>query len=72
MGESLSVIGSRLAVHKGQIPVAGSLSVLLDSMLCAMGPLLCLTKQIPELKNAIPEEKLNKTLDNIAYIMPGL
>jgi len=72
LGESLSVIGSRLAVHKGRIPVTGSLSVLLDSMLCAMGPLLCLSKQIPELKNAIPEEKLNKTLDNIAYIMPGL
>ena len=72
LGESLSVIGQRLTAHKGQIAVSGSLSVLLDSMLCAMGPLLCLTKQVPELKNAIPQDKLNRTLDNIAYIMPGL
>ena len=33
LGESLSVIGQRLTEHKGQIAVAGSLSVLLDSLL---------------------------------------
>ena len=46
LGESLSVIGQRLTEHKGQIAVSGSLSVLLDSLLCAMGPLVCLTKQV--------------------------
>ena len=72
LGESLSIIGQRLNNSKGQIAVSGSLSVLLDSLLCAMGPLLCLTKQVPELKNAIPQDRLQKTLDNVAYIMPGL
>ena len=72
LGESLSVIGQRLTEHKGQIAVSGSLSVLLDSLLCAMGPLVCLTKQVPELQNAVPQEQLNKILDNIAYVMPGL
>lgn len=72
LGESLSVIGQRLTQHKGQIAVAGSLSVLLDSLLCAMGPLLCCTKQVPQLNQAVPRDQLNKILDNIAYIMPGL
>ena len=72
LGESLSVIGQRLTEHKGQIAVAGSLSVLLDSLLCAMGPLVCLTKQVPQLNQAVPPDQLNKILDNIAYIMPGL
>jgi len=72
LGESLSVIGQRLTEHKGQIAVSGSLSVLLDSLLCAMGPLVCLTKQVPELNQAVSQEKLSKILDNIAYIMPGL
>lgn len=51
--------------------MSGSLSVLLDSLLCAMGPLMCMTQQVPEL-NVVPQEKLNRILDNIAYIMPGL
>jgi len=72
LGESLSVIGQRLTEHKGQIAVSGSLSVLLDSLLCAMGPLVCLTKQVPELENAVQDDKLSKILDNIAYVMPGL
>ncbi|KAF4521422.1 hypothetical protein B566_EDAN010579 [Ephemera danica] len=55
----------------GQIAVSGSFSVLLDSLLCAMAPLLCLTQQVPEL-NGCPAETLSQTLDNIAYIMPGL
>jgi len=71
LGESLSVIGERLTEHEGQIAVSGSLSVLLDSLLCAVAPLLCMTQQVPEL-NGIPEEKLKRMLDNIAYIMPGL
>ena len=72
LGESLSVIGQRLTEHKGQIAVSGSLSVLLDSLLCAMGPLVCLTRQVPELQNAVPPQKMSKILDNIAYVMPGL
>ncbi|XP_056632973.1 HMG domain-containing protein 4 [Diorhabda sublineata] len=73
LGESLTIIGERLKEHEGQIAVSGSLSVLLDSLLCALGPLLCLTQQIPELQNdcCTPEE-LMSTLDNVAFIMPGL
>jgi len=71
LGESLSVIGTRLKEHEGQIAVSGSLSVLLDSVLCALGPLLCLTRLNPE-TNGCPPETLTRILDNIAYIMPGL
>uniref|UniRef100_A0A1B6FN91 HMG box domain-containing protein n=1 Tax=Cuerna arida TaxID=1464854 RepID=A0A1B6FN91_9HEMI len=72
LGESLSIIGERLKEHEGQIAVSGSLSVLLDSLLCALGPLLCLTQQVPEISNGCSPETLSKILDNIAYIMPGL
>ena len=71
LGESLSIIGQRLKEHSGQIAVSGSLSVLLDSTLCAIGPLLCLTQLHPSL-NGCSEETHKKTLDNIAYIMPGI
>ena len=71
LGESLTIIGERLKEHEGQIAVSGSLSVLLDSLLCALGPLICLTQQIPGTDGAKPET-LSQMLDNIAYIMPGL
>jgi high mobility group protein 2-like 1 len=71
LGESLSIIGERLTEHEGQIAVSGSLSVLLDSLLCAMGPLMCITQRVPELNGADPA-LLAQTLDNVAYIMPGL
>lgn len=71
LGESLNIIGERLKEHDGQIAVSGSLSVLLDSLLCALGPLICLTQQMPETNGAKPET-LSQMLDNIAYLMPGL
>ena len=71
LGESLSIIGSRLREHEGQIAVSGSLSVLLDSLLCSLGPLVCLTSKVPELNGADPAT-LTRILDNVAYIMPGL
>ncbi|XP_054275725.1 HMG box-containing protein 4-like [Macrosteles quadrilineatus] len=72
LGESLTIIGERLKEHEGQIAVSGSLSVLLDSLLCALGPLLCLTQQVPAISSGCSPETLSKILDNIAYIMPGL
>ncbi|XP_076037647.1 uncharacterized protein LOC143023059 isoform X2 [Oratosquilla oratoria] len=72
LGESLNNIGQKLKEHEGQIAVSGSLSVLLDSMLCVLGPLACLTTQIDEIRDAIPQQTLSKILDNIAYIMPGI
>ncbi|XP_015187516.1 PREDICTED: HMG box-containing protein 4 isoform X2 [Polistes dominula] len=71
LGESLTIIGERLKEHDGQIAVSGSLSVLLDSLLCALGPLICLTQQVSEINGAQPET-LTQMLDNIAYLMPGL
>ncbi|XP_005094637.1 HMG box-containing protein 4 isoform X2 [Aplysia californica] len=71
LGESLSIIGMRLQEHKGMIAVQGSLSVLLDSLLCACGPLLCLTQQIPGMDGCSPSVHA-QTLDSVAYVMPGL
>ncbi|XP_075039077.1 HMG domain-containing protein 4 isoform X2 [Mixophyes fleayi] len=71
LGESLSLIGHRLQETEGMVAVSGSLSVLLDSILCAMGPLVCLTNHVPQL-SACPKQVLSNTLDNIAYVMPGL
>ncbi|EDW78350.2 uncharacterized protein Dwil_GK16379 [Drosophila willistoni] len=73
LGESLTVIGERLKEQNGHVSLSGSLSVLLDSLLCSMGPLLCMTTQIPGLENkAQLSTNLATTLDNIAYVMPGL
>nr|XP_054764822.1 HMG box-containing protein 4-like [Lytechinus pictus] len=71
LGQSLSDVGGKLQVHRDDIEVHGSVSVLLDSMLCALGPLMCLTEQVPEL-NAINKKTKAGVLENIAYIMPGL
>ena len=60
-----------IALLQGQIAVQGSLSVLLDSLLCALGPLVCLTNQMPQL-DGCPAEVHSSTLDNIAYFMPGI
>lgn len=46
--------------------------MLLDSMLCVLGPLTCLTAQVEEIRGAVPEPTLMNILDNIAYIMPGI
>ncbi|KAF3814482.1 hypothetical protein GH733_017640, partial [Mirounga leonina] len=57
LGESLSLIGHRLQETEGMVAVSGSLSVLLDSIICALGPLACLTTQLPEL-NGCPKQVL--------------
>lgn len=57
---------------KGQIDQNAVLEVLLDTLLCTLGPLLCLTQLIPELKDESMQEKMSKMMDDIAYIMPGL
>ncbi|XP_053665781.1 HMG box-containing protein 4 [Anopheles marshallii] len=74
LGDNLTIIGERLKEHEGQITVSGSLSVLLDSLICSLGPLMCLTLQIPGLDRNSDHlrELFRTTLDNIAYVMPGL
>lgn len=85
LGESLINIGERLSQHEGQIAVSGSFSVLLDSILCAMGALMCCLNYVPELNfqsnppltnpddsNEDPKNLFQSIMDNIHYIMPGL
>lgn len=72
LGENLTIIGDRLKEHEGQIAISGGLSVLLDSLLCSIGPLLCLTTQLPAIKKTDLEPNLCSILDNITYVMPGL
>ncbi|XP_053622150.1 HMG box-containing protein 4 isoform X2 [Plodia interpunctella] len=70
LGESLAIIGERLKEHEGQIAVSGSVSVLLDTLLCSLAPLLCVSRALPRI--APCARLLQDTLHNIAYIMPGL
>ncbi|KAE8300038.1 HMG domain-containing protein 4 HMG box-containing protein 4 [Larimichthys crocea] len=51
LGESLSLIGHHLQETDKMVSVPGSLSLLLDSLLCALAPLICLTTEIPELRS---------------------
>jgi len=88
LGESLINIGERLSQHEGQIAVSGSFSVLLDSILCAMGSLMCCLNYVPEFNfqnnppltngenadgsDADPRNLFQSIMDNVHYIMPGL
>ncbi|XP_068582989.1 uncharacterized protein [Cebidichthys violaceus] len=51
LGESLSLIGHHLQETNKAVSMSSSVSLLLDSLLCALAPLLCLTAQIPELRS---------------------
>ncbi|XP_041790068.1 uncharacterized protein LOC121604575 isoform X1 [Chelmon rostratus] len=71
LGESLSLIGHHLQETNKMVSVSSSLSLLLDSLLCALAPLICLTTEIPELQSDT-QHTLASTLENIAYVMPGM
>ena len=53
----------------GDIQMEPAIDWLLDSFICALIPILCVTQEVSEL-NVIPKESLHKMLDNVAYIMP--
>ncbi|XP_037328403.2 uncharacterized protein LOC119218234 isoform X2 [Pungitius pungitius] len=59
LGESLSLIGHHLQETNKTVSASSSASLLLDSLLCAVAPLIGLTAQ-------------RSTLENISYLMPGL
>ena len=46
--------------HQGNMTVHGALSVLLDSCLCAMAPLIFLTSRIPEIDGIPNQTKVNE------------
>lgn len=71
LGDSLMAIGQRILQAGVEPSAAGAYCVLLDSLLCSMGALLCLTREIPGLEQ-LPGASFAKTLDHIAYFMPGL
>nr|XP_043884979.1 uncharacterized protein LOC122771460 isoform X3 [Solea senegalensis] len=50
LGESLFLIGHHLQETDKKVCTSSSLSLLLDSLLCALAPVFCLTAQIPELR----------------------
>ncbi|XP_057699823.1 uncharacterized protein LOC130920535 isoform X3 [Corythoichthys intestinalis] len=70
LGEVLCLIGHLLNGTNKSVCLSRSLILLLDSLLCALAPLFCLTSQIPELQSCT-EHIMDSTLENIAYIMPG-
>ncbi|XP_077381244.1 uncharacterized protein hmgxb4b [Festucalex cinctus] len=70
LGEALSLIGHILKGTNKSVCVSRSLILLLDSLLCVLAPLMCLTSHIPEL-HSCTENILASTLENIAYMMPG-
>eukprot|EP00112_Aurelia_sp_Birch-Aquarium-sp1_P012326 Seg2592.3 transcript_id=Seg2592.3/GoldUCD/mRNA.D3Y31 product="HMG box-containing protein 4" protein_id=Seg2592.3/GoldUCD/D3Y31 len=80
LGDSLTLVATALrrqvinrvmTQQADDLKVYGSLSVLLDSSLCAMAPLMFLTSYIPQL-DVIPAQTKANILDNVAYILPGL
>ncbi|KAI1295668.1 HMG domain-containing protein 4 [Halotydeus destructor] len=71
LGESLTLVGKKLAEQNDEVTINGTLSLLLDSTLCALGPLMCLTTLMDE-TDGCPAEVHKKTLENISYIMPGI
>nr|XP_054607653.1 uncharacterized protein LOC107382234 isoform X1 [Nothobranchius furzeri] len=71
LGESLSLIGHHLQETNKTVSMSSSVSLLLDSLLCALAPLMSLTTQIPELTSCT-EHTLDSSLENIAFVMPGL
>lgn len=76
LGDSLFNIGESLEAHedKGRNSITGTVSVLLDSLLCSLVPLISLTTQIEGFGHRVEhlKEVFVNTLDNIAYVMPGL
>lgn len=75
LGDCLSNIGESLEQHEGrQNSITGTVSVLLDSLLCSVVPLICLSTQIEGFGDRVAHLKdtFQDTLDNIAYVMPGL
>ncbi|CAL8328922.1 unnamed protein product [Lota lota] len=71
MGESLALIGHELQETDKAVCASSSMSLLMDSMLCALVPLVSLTSLMPEFRG-VPQHTLADAMENIAYMMPGL
>lgn len=71
LGEALLLIGHNLQETDKRVCMSTSLSVLLDSLLCTLAPLMSLSSQIPELRGCL-EHTVDPTLENVSHLMPGL
>lgn len=70
LGESFSNLSAK--TKTGTQTIQGADTVLLDSLLCAMVPLISLLRQIPELQDCVDQATLKNCFSNIAHIVPGL
>lgn len=73
LGMSLSAASSKLSSlnsNSSNNLQSQTLSVLLDSTLCAIGPLICLSKVVQP--DVISKEVHEKIIENISYILPSV
>lgn len=71
LGGNMTRLGMALDYLDNDVDATAMYSCLLDSLLCAIGPLLCLTRSISGLED-MPTDTFKKTLDHLAYFMPGV
>lgn len=72
LGDSFTAISSKLNCDAEEsLNENEALDLLLDSAVCVLSPLVCLTKLIPEL-NGCNESTQKQLLDNVAFLMPGI
>lgn len=72
LGESFTKLSAKTRKVESKVVIQGAECILLDSLVCALGPLLALTQQIPDLNGALEQTSVTNTFSNIAHIMPGL
>ncbi|XP_077969094.1 uncharacterized protein LOC144422933 [Styela clava] len=72
LGESFIKLSAKTKKVESKVVIQGAESILLDSLVCALTPLLSLTLQIPELSGALDQTIMANTFSNVAHIMPGL
>ena len=71
LGDSLNGIGMKLNNSDETLNESEALDLLLDSAVCAMSPLLCLTSLMPGLAGC--NERVQRSLlDNVTFLMPGI
>jgi len=60
------------SVLQGEIQIQGSLSLLLDTLLCGTAALMCLTQQVPELDGDTDPQLHKNTMANISNYIPDV
>lgn len=71
LGNNMTRLGLALDFLDRDVDATAMYSCLLDSLLCAVAPLLCLTRCVSGLEH-LPVDTFRKTLDHVAYFLPGV